>query len=714
MPSRPRTQLNALRLDCMKQLAPDFLPISLARSFSPEEEMLILCSRTQLRSDEQQRVAQLLHCSLNWQYILEVSIRHGLSPLFYYGLTRSTPADTLMQQVPAPICAELQQLSRGNAARNHRLYRVIGEIMKAFEREGIAAMGLKDLQLAREVYPELGLRPMGDIDILVYQEDYDKVARCMQELGFAPLPHADIPFTRKYSVGHHFRRAADNVWIDLQWDIMQREWDVYREGNSRFDIARLWAGAIPLTIDDYCILVPKPEDMLFHLCLHLEGHQYCEFVLFCDIAEFLHYYQDSLNWDAFVHMTKAYQAESSVYYVLRLTHQLFSTPLPAWVLQELEPPYFNAMLFPPVFGNLTDLHVSLDDIRSASHPPDEVMKQFETVVRRQAVGAMHAYKELDKLAVTFIETGGSVLIPSGSTSEKIFPDASLRPFAEVTFCILASDLPHVQCILQEREFQPVSGSERQTYEKEWQISSTDPLLVDQPTNLRMQVTVERSLQRVLQANANSGGGKKDAALRVLCTKLKDPGEASPATVLPLDVAVVALSPEEVFVWLSARLGKQQQDRLFYLCGVLEFFRRFTKPLDWRQVLTLADQYGIRSPVAEALSIVRGFLSEEQLPAAALELVASQTAQPRMLEWARYGPEAFSRYTDAKRAFYYLFSLLSTVGIAAKGRYVWQSVFGGNGGPSVLPTVLRELTTSTFSSLRRRPATTRDFAYWIEL
>src|SRR5581483_6988923 len=240
----------------------------------------------------------------------------------------------------------------------------------------------------------------------------------LRELGFLPLPQTEMPFTLKYSCGHQFRRPTDNVWVDLQWNITQREWDVYREGSFSFDVARLWSRAVKLTVDNYRLLVPSPEDTLFHLCLHLEGRQYREFILFCDIAELLRSYESRLDWDSFVRLTKEYKAESPVYYALRLTQQLFDLSLPSSLLRQLDPLYNQAHLFGPLFGNLTDLHLSLDDIRLAGTPPRSVMRKFETAVRVQAAGAMQGFKELDALASTFIKNGGTTLIPGGDAPEK--------------------------------------------------------------------------------------------------------------------------------------------------------------------------------------------------------------------------------------------------------------------------------------------------------
>ena len=115
------------------------------------------------------------------------------------------------------------------------------------------------------------------------------------------------------------------------------EWDVYDEANFNFEIERMWRGARPLCINDYEILVPRPEDMLFHLCMHLEGHHYCEMVLFCDIAELLRHYDGVLDWGYVVSITQTYQGASSMYYAPLMVKELFGAAVPESVLRQITP-----------------------------------------------------------------------------------------------------------------------------------------------------------------------------------------------------------------------------------------------------------------------------------------------------------------------------------------------------------------------------------------
>jgi hypothetical protein len=665
-----------------------------------------------VREEDIPAISRLLALDLDWHYLLEASIRHGVAPLFHRGLQQVADGVDVDGSIPPGIRQELQGLYEGNRARNRRLYGVIGEVAEALEGAGIAVMGLKDIQLGREVYPDLGLRPMGDVDLLIHEEDYERVAGCMASLGFVPLPSPDIPFTRKYAWAHHFQRPADDVWIDMQWNVLQLEWDAYGEGNFDFEIERMWQGARQMAIGDSKILVPRPEDMLFHLCLHLEGHHYAELILFCDIVEFLGHYAGRLDWQYLVRITKRYGVESSLYYVLFLTQQLFGVALPPVFWRELEPTYFRAGVFEALYGNLTNLHISLDEIREAAHPPAEAMLEFEATVRLQAAAAMRLSAEIDQIVGEFVDGGGRLAIVEGEPSERLFADPLLKPFGEIRLFVLDSDLSHLQRVLAERGFEAEMDTGSEAYQRSWEVVSRDPALRGRPARLRLRAKVVTEIDGLLEPGEGEGRSKKEIALNLL--KARATGHKGVYGEIPVILGIKALSPEDMLVYLAGRLGRQEQNRLFGLCFLLEFFRCYIGPIDWQQVARRSEEYGIGDAVGEGLQIASELLDDEQLPAAALALCADPASPPQIFELARYRPASPGFDTDLKRLFLYLLSLVSLDGLKAKSRYLLQSLWGYPGNRLMLPRLVVETGVGMVAQIRKRRAdTTTSLAFWVE-
>lgn len=680
-------------------------------SFAREDQLLIHCSRVNMDEETLAAAANLLCQQLDWAYIVEASIRHGVSPLFYHGLQQVVQPLQLTGTVPAQHMEELRKLHRGSQTRNERLFRTIDEVANALQQAGIPALGLKDVQLAKEVYPEVGLRTMGDIDILIHQLDYAKASACLQALGFIPLPGADIPYTMKYAWGQHFRRPSDEVWIDLQWNVMQIEWDCYQEGSFDFEIDRMWQGAYPMQLAQGQLWAPGPEDMLFHLCMHLEGHTYAELILFCDIVELLRVYGARFDWRYFSEITRKYKVESSIYYVLLLVKQLFGLELPLHLLEELEPAYFKANNFAPLYGNLTKLHLALDDIRRSSPASARLMHQFERIVRTQAATAMELYKAVNRLAMTFSERGGAFLIVQGAISEKIFPDPALRSFEPLQLLILQTDLSEWQQVLANSGFAPTTRMNSSSVRKAWEFNSRDPLLAGQPIKLALQVSVKRQLAELLRPDAAKSISKKDVALRSLRAKLF--GRTHETGEPPIEIEVVALAPEELLVYLCLTTSRAIDQRLFSLCTLLEFFQGYRGPLDWPQIEMLARRYNVYPEVCQALAIVEQVIEGDSRQQAIRHFPGCAETQPRVLEWARYGPSLLVRYTELKRTYYYLLGLLLEERPNEKFAYLRNSLVSQQDKKAILPSLLKELFANAFNLLKKPVSNATEFAYWVE-
>jgi hypothetical protein len=674
--------------------------------WAPEDELLIRCCSVQMSDDAMQAAQCVLQESMNWADVLETSIAHAVSPLLYCGLEQVRRAGADGASVPAGILEELRRIYRASQVRSRRMYRVVGDVFKAFKSAGVHAMALKDVQLARVIYPEPGLRPMGDIDILIRREQYPDAARCMNELGFIARPR-NPHFTLKYAFGHMFHRANDNVWVDLQWNIMQREYDTYHEGNFEFQVDQMWRRAEVIAVDDFEMLAPTPEDMLFHLCMHLEGHKYTELILFCDIVELLRHYAGQLNWQYVCELTKTYGAESAVYYVLFLVRWLYDVSLPSSALRELEPDYFKANLFEPLFESLTPLHLSLDDIRLSTRPFAATMTKFEESTRRQTVGAMHVARVFNDIVSAFERSGGGLIIASGTASQKIFPDPALPAFDTIDLFIAEQEVSCMRRALEGQGFRS-SGPDASVMCKESKVESGDPVLANAPTLIDMCIAVCGDVDHLLMGAAPNRPSKREIALKVLRAKLWDRDHDTSRLIV--HIRVVAIPPEALLLYLAARLGTETRHRLFGLVSLLEVFRSYKGPLDWKKVMEAAEQHGIKSEVSQALRLVSGFVAPDRIPVELLKTLEGSAPRPRCLESARYDPESYGRFAGFRMAFFYLLSLLSTIGAGAKLRYLVRTRCGGWG---VVPRLFVESVKSLLVLWRGRRKTTRDFAFWME-
>ena len=124
--------------------------------------------------------------------------RHHMSTLLYSGAVNCGVERTLpvMQTLFHNYC-KLLLISEGQM-------RAVESIFAAFEDAGIDYMPLKGCVM-KSRYPKPELRIMGDADILIRTEEYDRIVPLMEALGF----------TAKYESDHELVWTSDALFLEL-------------------------------------------------------------------------------------------------------------------------------------------------------------------------------------------------------------------------------------------------------------------------------------------------------------------------------------------------------------------------------------------------------------------------------------------------------------------------------------------------------------------
>ncbi|MFM8320554.1 MAG: hypothetical protein ACKOC5_06520 [Chloroflexota bacterium] len=79
-----------------------------------EDRLLLLCSRVVLDDAAAGQAAALLSVEIDWDYLRQASIRHGLAPLFYHGLRRLAQRAA---PVPGAVLDDLARLYQAGLAQ---------------------------------------------------------------------------------------------------------------------------------------------------------------------------------------------------------------------------------------------------------------------------------------------------------------------------------------------------------------------------------------------------------------------------------------------------------------------------------------------------------------------------------------------------------------------------------------------------------------------
>jgi hypothetical protein len=263
----------------------------------------------------------------DWDGVLHEAVRHRVAPLLYRTLAALSPSSS----IPVSALDTLREAYRRTTLHNALLLRELASVLSALDERGIDAIALKGIAML-DVYGDAGVRSMTDIDILVRPQALGAAQRALIAVGFVSEPGPDIE--EQAASSHHIAPLErSGTYVEVHWTIERPS------SPFRIDLDGLWARARTVDTRGVRMRVPAPEDMIFHLCLHLAYHHRFERAAvkqLCDVAALSRRFADSLDWALVARIARESGAQSFVRCTLRLAQELLGVEVPQWALQALQ------------------------------------------------------------------------------------------------------------------------------------------------------------------------------------------------------------------------------------------------------------------------------------------------------------------------------------------------------------------------------------------
>ncbi|HEY8748225.1 MAG TPA: nucleotidyltransferase family protein [Tepidisphaeraceae bacterium] len=270
---------------------------------------------------------------IDGEALLKLAARHRVLPQIYAGLKQANALDA----IGAEAVARLRGYIQSNAGKVLRLAGELRRLVGEFESAQIPVIPFKGLVLAAQVYGDLSMRDVGDLDLLVRREDIIRAADLLVSLGHHPIFPTATPRETAYLEGlsgarrnrylrwhceHHLVYEPTHLNVDLHWAMSLREFSV------SLDVDGIWSRAKRTNVAGREILTLGDEDLLIVLCLNGAKDCWERLDRVCDVAHLLARSGRTLAWMKVFKLAQDAGVARMLRVGLRLANGLLNAPLP--------------------------------------------------------------------------------------------------------------------------------------------------------------------------------------------------------------------------------------------------------------------------------------------------------------------------------------------------------------------------------------------------
>lgn len=272
----------------------------------------------------------------DWDLLVRLAQAEGVGPLVYWALSRSGKISSL----PEPVRNSLRAMYFSVKLNNQEIIQELEILTRHFDHVAIPVVVLKGASFALTIYPDIGLRPMVDLDLLVPAAKGSEAVRTAKSLGYVDaLPEASpglgelldhavclkkmaVPFT---TLELHHSLVADRSFtyaVPVDWFWRQTELLDGSFSKTRFENLLMLTPAAQ-------VLYASAHAMLQH------GGRNTTLRWLYDLDRLIRFYASRMDWDLLLAQARIFEWSSAASAALSQTIALFDTPIPEKVLDDL-------------------------------------------------------------------------------------------------------------------------------------------------------------------------------------------------------------------------------------------------------------------------------------------------------------------------------------------------------------------------------------------
>ena len=265
----------------------------------------------------------------SWSELLRASQNEGLSFLLYKGMAKKGI------DMPLSFRESLKKEYIDNWGRNASIFEELAALLRMLK---IPVIILKGAALLSSVYDGLGLRVLGDVDVLVKPEDVSELDKVLSQSGYRPDQERRSSPVTNYLNSLVYGKNGSPLLLHVHWHLVNNALPNYIYA-EKINMDKLWKEANPLKIRHAEALWLAPQHQLLHLSEHAMKHSYNTLIHVWDIHQVINHWKEKLDWERVCRDAGEFQLKRPLFYSLWLSKEYFGTCMPDEILEALRPGY---------------------------------------------------------------------------------------------------------------------------------------------------------------------------------------------------------------------------------------------------------------------------------------------------------------------------------------------------------------------------------------
>lgn len=286
-----------------------------------EMSLLLSCSCVTISEKQKNNIYRVIHKNINWNRFIQLVNYNQINPIVYFNLQKY-----VVDGVPPQVLKRLKTQCKKQKIHSLKLTAELVRIVKLCSEEGIKVICLKGPVLARQLYGDIALRHIVDIDLLVDIQDIKKIHLILIRQGyetghpelFSSSLHWKVFKKSKHHVPYH--QKGKMVYLELHFRLFK---NIHVFTNNQL---KAWDNPQSLVYAGVTLNTLSTIDNVLFLFVHGSIHKWHLLKWLADIAQLSH--SQCINWEKLLARAVETGLQRPVVQGLLLLNHFFAIPLP--------------------------------------------------------------------------------------------------------------------------------------------------------------------------------------------------------------------------------------------------------------------------------------------------------------------------------------------------------------------------------------------------